>query len=141
MGAASPTPRELVARACLTYGHDVVITRCAALARGEVAEPIFLSDLVGRPAQTVLSGREGSLDGYWPRVWGLRAFLYAYNASVDAAIRAGTRDDSWRVREMAAKVTRQHAIHDLLDDMIRLRSDDVPRVRAAAERALRALAE
>lgn len=139
MSGRSPTPRENVERACAIYGRDVVVARSAALVRGEGVDPAFLRDLVGLAARTVLAGGAGGLDGYWPRVWGMRALLYAYDASADPAIAAGSRDDSWRVREMAAKVTRQHAVHALLDDMLRLRDDDVVRVRTAAHRALRAL--
>lgn len=139
MSGRPPTPRENVERACARYGRDVVVARSAALVRGEDVDPGFLRDLVGPAARPVLSGGAGGLDGYWPRVWGMRALLYAYKPAADPAIAAGTRDESWRVREMAAKVTRQHAIHALLDDMLRLRDDDVVRVRTAADRALRAL--
>lgn len=139
MSGRSPTPRENVERACALYGRDVVVARIVALVRGEGVDPGFVRDLVGLSARPVLSGAAGGPHGYWPRVWGMRALLYAYDSSADPAIAAGTRDESWRVREMAAKVTRQHAVHDLLDDMLRLRDDDVARVRTAADRALRAL--
>jgi hypothetical protein len=43
------------------------------------------------------------------------------------------------VREVAAKVIAKHRIGDALDAVITLRDDPVPRVRAAAERAIAVL--
>jgi HEAT repeat protein len=45
-------------------------------------------------------------------------------------------DEHWRVREMAAKVVARHRIGAALDRVAELRDDPVPRVRAAAERAI-----
>jgi hypothetical protein len=45
-------------------------------------------------------------------------------------------DEAWRVREMAAKVTARHLVGDALPEVLALRDDPVPRVRAAAERAV-----
>jgi hypothetical protein len=45
-------------------------------------------------------------------------------------------DEAWRVREMAAKVVARHRVGDAFAAVSRLRSDQVPRVRAAAERAV-----
>jgi hypothetical protein len=137
--ARERSPRELVAAACTKYGRSEVVARCIDMTRGRGVDPAFLTDLVGVAARTVLGGQAGGLDGYWPRVWGLRAMLYAYEPTAETAVVAATHDASWRVREMAAKVTRQHGVDAALDEMIRLIRDEVPRVRAAAERALRAL--
>jgi hypothetical protein len=60
-------------------------------------------------------------------------------AEADAAIGAivgATRDPAWRVREMAAKVVARHRIGAALDAVAALRDDPVPRVRAAAGRAV-----
>lgn len=137
----SRTPRELVAAACATYGRHEVVARCASMALGGPVDVQFLRVLVGISTRGVLAGRAGGLDGYWPRVWGLRALLYAYDPSAAPAVVAATHDDAWRAREMAAKVTRANRVPESLDDMIRLTSDETPRVRAAAERALVALSE
>lgn len=47
-----------------------------------------------------------------------------------------TEDPYWRVREMAAKVVARHVVADALEAVGLLREDPVPRVRAAAERAV-----
>jgi hypothetical protein len=141
VAARLPLPREMVAAACATYGRAEVVTRCASMALGEIVDVTFLRVLVGQSANTVLQGLEGGLVGYWPRVWGMRALLYVFDQSAVPAIVASTRDDSWRVREMAAKVIRRNGVDEALDDMVRLSDDDVPRVRVAAARALRALSE
>lgn len=52
-----------------------------------------------------------------------------------AIIRA-TADEAWRVREMAAKVIARHRVGDALAAVVALRDDPVPRVRAAADRAV-----
>ena len=87
----------------------------------------------------VLDGREGGRTGYWPRVWGARALLYAWDVSAEPAIVRATGDAHWRVREMAAKVIARRLVDVGLEAVVALRDDPVPRVRAAAERALVAL--
>jgi HEAT repeat protein len=62
--------------------------------------------------------------------------LYAWDESASTVIARATSDDAWRVREMAAKVIAKHRIGDALNAVIALRDDPVPRVRAAAERAI-----
>jgi HEAT repeat protein len=52
------------------------------------------------------------------------------------AIIHATEDDAWRVREMAAKVIAKHHVGEALDAVAGLRDDPVPRVRAAAHRAV-----
>jgi hypothetical protein len=48
-------------------------------------------------------------------------------------------DEAWRVRELAAKVVARHVIGDALPAVAALRADPIPRVRAAASRAVAAL--
>jgi hypothetical protein len=45
-------------------------------------------------------------------------------------------DDSWRVREMSARVVAKHLVSAATAVVAELRDDPVPRVRYAAERAL-----
>jgi len=45
-------------------------------------------------------------------------------------------DDAWRVREMALRVVARHRLDDALTTVADLQEDPVPRVRAAASRAL-----
>lgn len=82
---------------------------------------------------------EGGRNGYWPRVWATRALLYVWDRRATKAIIRATSDESWRVREMAAKVVARHHLGDADTAMSALLSDAVPRVRAAAERALKVL--
>jgi HEAT repeat protein len=44
-------------------------------------------------------------------------------------------DESWRVREMAAKVVAKRKIGDALSIVAEMSTDPIPRVRAAAARA------
>jgi hypothetical protein len=56
-------------------------------------------------------------------------------AVVDAVVEA-LADPAWRAREMAAKVVARRRLDDALEAVARLSWDPVPRVRAAASRAL-----
>lgn len=96
----------------------------------------LLNALGGPAAQYVIDAREGGKAGYWPRVWAARGLLHAWDDCAAPAIIHATTDDAWRVREMAAKVIARHRIGDALAAVAELRNDQVPRVRAAAERAI-----
>ncbi len=136
-----PHPKERIAAECLLRGKDALVAGCAALLEGrhhEVDDQLVLV-LGGDAARYVLSGFEGGKGGYWPRVWGARGLLYAWDAMATGAIIAATRDEAWRVREMAGKVIARHQVRDGFQAVSRLRADGVPRVRAAAERAVTAL--
>jgi len=95
--------------------------------------------VVGRNPLVVLGGRAGGGSGYWPRVWAARALLYAWEDSAAPAVARAAADESWRVREMVAKVVARHGIDDAFTAVAGLLDDPVPRVRAAAERAVRNL--
>jgi hypothetical protein len=114
-----------------------VVSGCVALleGRGDVDDALVLA-LGGPMAELVLSGRAGGREGYWPRVWAARGLLHAWQDRATAAIIGATADDAWRVREMAAKVIARHRVGDAFAAVAELRGDDVPRVRAAAERAV-----
>jgi hypothetical protein len=49
------------------------------------------------------------------------------------------QDEHWRVREMGLKVIARHHWGDLLDAVVALTEDAVPRVRTAAGRTMRVL--
>ena len=53
-----------------------------------------------------------------------------------AVVLAGASDESWRVREMSARVVARHQLSDAIEEMVGLRDDENARVREAAERAL-----
>jgi HEAT repeat protein len=73
---------------------------------------------------------------YWRRVWGARGLLHAWDGRAESAVVEAMTDEHWRVREMAAKVVARHKVGAALDAVAALRGDPVPRVRAAAERAV-----
>lgn len=133
---AVPKPRENVAAECARHGEPEVVARCIALIDGGDADDSFLIAISCGVARAVLDGREGGRTGHWPRVWGTRALLYAWDAAAEPAVMRATSDAHWRVREMAAKVIARRLVGDGLDAVASMRDDPVPRVRAAAERAL-----
>lgn len=106
---------------------------CIDLLGGNYADEDLLSALGGPMAQFVLDGHERP---YWFRVWAARGLLWAWDDSALPAMVQATADESWRVREMAAKVIARHQLGDALDAVAMLRDDPVARVRAASERAL-----
>lgn len=131
------TPRQSILAECARRGKPALVAGCIALLEGdnEVDDALLIA-LGGPPAGYVLDGNEGGKNGYWPRVWAARGLLHAWQNEATAAIITATTDDSWRVREMAAKVIAQHEVGDALDAVAALRDDPIPRVRAAAERAV-----
>lgn len=88
---------------------------------------------------------ETSEQGYWVRVWAARGLLHGWDESAadvaTPAVVAALADDAWRVREMAAKVVRRWQLAEAATAVAALRKDDVPRVRAAAQRAADQLAD
>ncbi len=131
------TPRRSIAAECQRRGKPAVVSGCIDLLHGhpDVDDSLVLA-LGGPPAEYVLGGGEGGKLGCWPRVWAARGLLHAWDDRATAAIIEATADDAWRVREMAAKVIARHRIGDAFDAVADLRNDQVPRVRAAAERAV-----
>ncbi len=130
------TPRESVTAECRRRGLDGVVDGCVGLLDGTGADEALIVALGGQAAPYVLSGREGGAGGYWPRVWAARGLLYAWADSAAPAIIRATTDEAWRVREMAAKVIARHQVADALAAVVALRDDPVPRVSAAAGRAV-----
>jgi HEAT repeat protein len=131
------TPRQSVAAECQRRGKPAVISGCIDLLQGrhDVDDALVLA-LGGPPAQYVLGGGAGGKAGYWPRVWAARGLLHAWDDRATPVIIQATTDDAWRVREMAAKVIARHRIGDAFTAVAELRDDQVPRVRAAAGRAV-----
>jgi hypothetical protein len=104
------------------------------LVEGRRVDPELIVALGGPPARWAITGEKGG-PPYWLRVWAARGLLYAWNDKAVKAVLAGLKDDSWRVREMAAKVVAKRRLDDGLRDIQRLRRDAHPRVRQAASRA------
>jgi HEAT repeat protein len=131
-----------VAHAVVSFGETEVVDWAAGLLAGSV-----LGDSPEHPPLRELSGHDeygyadGSVRGYWARVWGARALLYAWDPLAIPAIVTGLADEHWRVREMSAKVVRRREVGEAADAAAPLVADDVPRVRAAAVRALGVVGE
>ena len=132
---AHATPRLRIEAACDRLGRDAVIERCLSLLAGGEEAPDFVVMLGGAPATRLLAEGVRPAQAYWLRVWAARGLLWAGLGDDPERVRVGFRDEAWRVREMACKVVARHGIDDLLDDVIGLEADPVPRVRAAATRA------
>ena len=135
-GSWGMTPRQSVTAECERRGRAAVITGCISLLEGAETDDGLIIALAGPAAETVLSGREGGRGGYWPRVWAARGLLHIWADGATPAIIAATTDESWRVREMAAKVIARHKVGNALAAVVALKHDPVPRVRAAADRAV-----
>lgn len=135
------TPRRSIEAECARRGRDAVVAGCVELIAGGRADPGLLLALAGPAARPFLDGADRD-DRYWLRVWGTRGLLWAWrDGAVGAvgALRTALADEAWRVREMAAKVVARHLVGDALGEVAALRDDPVPRVRAAADRAVAAL--
>lgn len=112
-----------------------------AILSGDTVDDHVLRVLGGPATESVFDGRDGGVGGYWPRVWAARGLLHVWDDIATDAIIAVTMDSSWRVREMAAKVIARHHVSSAIDAVVVLLDDENARVRTAAARGFRALAE
>lgn len=116
------------------YGEATVIDSAIALLRGKNAGKDFLLYAGGRHALGIL---EGAPALYWPELWGARTLLHVWSDSAAPYIVAGLTNQAWRVREMCAKVILLRGL-EVAPKLVRLTTDEVPRVRVAALHALAA---
>lgn len=131
------TPRHRIERSCAALGREVVVRRCSALLTGgQIDDESFLLVLGGQPARGLLLKGVPPEEAYWVRVWAARGLLWAGPGEDLAVLRQALTDGSWRVREMVCKVVARHLVAELLADVADLDADPVPRVRAAARRAV-----
>lgn len=126
------TPRERIEAECVRRGKPAVVEGCVALILGGQTDSRLLWVLGGPTTRWALE----SGPAYWFRVWGARGLLWAWDDSALPALRVALADEAWRVREMAAKIVARHLVGDALTEVAALRDDPVPRVRAAASRAV-----
>lgn len=133
------SPRQSIEAECARRGERAVAADCVELLTGRVGDAELLRVLAGPAATPVLRGEAGGIGGYWPRVWGARGLLYAWDGMATTAVIRATSDEAWRVREMVAKVVARHRLGRAAGAMAALCEDPVPRVRTAAERALQTL--
>ena len=129
------TPRQSIEAECARRGQEAVIAGCLQLISGETTDAELLLALGGPGAAKFLDGRPHT-DLYWLRVWGIRGLLWAWDDTALEAVNRALEDEAWRVREMAAKVVARHLLGDALSAVSKLVDDPVPRVRAAAHRAV-----
>lgn len=111
---------------------------CIDLLEGHEVEGQVVHALGGPPARWAL-GEGASGPDYWLRVWALRGLLWHWDDAATAAVITAMSDESWRVREMAAKVAARHRVDEALEELLRLRHDPRQRVRSAAFRAVERL--
>lgn len=129
------TPRRSIEAECARRGRIAVVAGCVRLLAGGDADDALVLALAGPGARRVLAGDRDD-QRYWLRVWGARGLLWAWQDDALPTLRTALADDAWRVRELAAKVVARHLLGDLLPEVAALRDDPVPRVRAAAARAV-----
>ncbi|MGO4691041.1 HEAT repeat domain-containing protein [Glaciibacter sp. 2TAF33] len=114
------------------FGEPGVVDRSILLLNGGNAGEDFLLYVGGKHAQGLLDGAPAL---YWPELWGARALLHVWDPKAGAAILNHLDNQSWRVREMCARVSQARKLN-VLPKIVELTEDDVPRVRIAALRAL-----
>jgi hypothetical protein len=130
------TPRQRIAAECERRGRLALVQGCVDLIEGRDVDDALVVALGGEHGEYVLSGGDGGRTGSWPRVWAARGLLHNWDDEATPAIVRATTDEAWRVREMAAKVIARHQVGEAFDAVAGLRDDPVPRVRAAAQRAV-----
>jgi HEAT repeat protein len=137
--SSGKTPRERVAQECARRGRDDVVAGCIELLNGYEADPDLILALGGPPARWVVTGEQAG-PPYWLRVWAARGLLWAWDDIALPSLLLALTDEAWRVREMALRVVARHRLEDALTTVADLQEDPVPRVCAAASRALVRLA-
>jgi HEAT repeat protein len=135
--ARTSTPRDRIAAAASLHGEATLVAACVSLLAGEEVDDELVIALGGPHGAKFLAGGAAA---YWGRVWGARGLLYVWDDTAMPVLCRAATDSSWRVREMVAKVVAKRRLDDAASCVAQLQSDAVPRVRAAAERALGAVA-
>lgn len=133
------TPRESIEAECARRGRQAVVDGCARLITGGEGDTALIVALGGPAARGLLDAGLPESQLYWLRVWGARGLLWVWDDSALGALRFALEDEAWRVREMAVKVVARHRLGDTLASVAALQDDPVPRVRAAASRAVTVL--
>jgi len=126
------SPEQSIELECARRGETGVVAGCVELLAGRDVDDELVFAIGGPGAQSVLGGGQR----YWLRVWAMRALLYVWEDTAQAAVLTGLEDEAWRVREMAARVSARRQLGEALTAIAGLRDDPVARVRAAAARAL-----
>ena len=135
------TPQQSIDAECARHGKGALVEGCIGLIRRQKTDVALVMALAGPAARVVLDYDVADEKRYWLRVWGARGLLWAWDDTAVDAIGEALADPAWRVREMAAKVVAKHVVGEHFDAVAALRSDPIPRVAAAATRAVTVLAE
>jgi hypothetical protein len=130
-------PREAIQVECGRRGRGEVVAGCAALLCAQPVDDDLVLALAGAHGALVLNS--GPESQYWLRVWGARGLLWAWDDVALPALIGALGDEHWRVREMAAKVVARNRVGDAFAAVEALRTDPVPRVVRAAQRAITVL--
>lgn len=139
---ASPAAR--VRALCDAQGEASVAAGCAEILRtGSWENRDLLVILGGQVAVGEFARTEPAKSdlSYWAPTWAARGLLYAWDDTAAPSVVGALTHEAWRVREMAAKVVAAREIGAAGDAVAALAEDPVPRVRAAAARALRVVGE
>jgi hypothetical protein len=132
------SPRARIDAERARVGDRAFVGGCLALLSGDEVDVTLLRALGGPAAERFIADPARD-DDYWLRVWAARGLLWCADATAQPAVAGALRDEHWRVREMALKVIARQHWGDLVDAVVPLEGDPVPRVRASAERTLRVL--
>jgi hypothetical protein len=128
-------PKALVAELEAQVGNRQAALWCADLLEGADPhdyEPV-LWYLGAQATPGVLSGR---WELYWVRTWGARGLRYVWIDECAASIVSGLSDEHWRPAEMCLKVATLREIGEAGPGAVAWAGHELPRVRAAACRAL-----
>jgi HEAT repeat protein len=120
-------------------GRSRFVEVCCALLGGAdraayVAELRYLTGHSWDAGDPVLD--DGSWKDYWVRTWGARGLLHCWSDAATPAVVAGLDDEHYRPAEMCLKVAARHDVAGTGPSAARLATHELPRVRAAALRAL-----
>ncbi|MEU8221819.1 HEAT repeat domain-containing protein [Kribbella sp. NPDC048915] len=141
-------PRDVVRAACAAHGEDAIVDWSKAFLSGEISgEEAYGAAL---PKLVAITGAENPggwrapvdpVNYYWVRVWAARVFRYVWRDDVVDVLRDAAADPAWRVREHVARITAQRELGELVDALLPMLDHELPRVRAAAVRAVGAAGE
>jgi HEAT repeat protein len=140
MGVVFDRPvAELIVELSERLGPDEFTARCTALLEGAPREEHLevLPWLTGHDWSEGEAVRDAaSWKDHWLRTWGARGLLHVWDERASDAVVAGLADEEWRPAEMCLKVVAAHDVAGAGDGAAALADHPLPRVRAAAARAL-----
>jgi len=131
--------KELIVELADRLGRDEFTAVCVDLMRGAPRERHVdaLPWLTGHDWSTGEPVRDPTTwHDYWLRTWGARGLLHVWDDAATSAVVAGLDDEHWRPAEMCLKVVAAHDVAGAGDGAAGLADHELPRVRAAAIRAL-----